>query len=85
MSRQSQSRVISICNQCAQRVKGACSQGHLAHEGERCNQCRLPGGGTTIPHEGKLGKRRVEAVGEIDGTDDESSMYKGLEFQESMK
>lgn len=38
-----------------------------------------------IPHDGKLGKRRVEEHRARDGTEDESSTCKGLEFQESMQ
>lgn len=38
-----------------------------------------------MPHEGKLGKRRVEEHRVIDGTEHESSTCKGLEFQESVQ
>lgn len=85
VSRWFQYRVIHICNEYVQRIKGACSQGHLVHEGERSSQWRLPRESTSTPFEGKPSKRGVEDHREIDGTEDESSICKCLEFQESMK
>lgn len=59
--------------------------GTSGHGRGQISQQRLLGVGTPTLNEGELGKRGVEDHGEIHSTDNECSMCKGLEFQESMK